>query len=57
LEKRQIYAQLMEGTARQLQDEEAAMRTEIQKYETEIKSVRVESSQTEQALANKEKSS
>jgi len=57
LEKRQIYAQLMEDTARQLQEEEAAMRQEIQKYEAEIKSVRVESSQTEQALANKEKSS
>ena len=47
----------MEETARQLQDEEAAMRQEIQKYEAEIKSVRSESSQTEQALANKEKSS
>jgi len=43
----------MEDTARQLQDEEAAMRQEIQKYEAEIKSVRSESSHTEQALANK----
>jgi len=33
------------------------MRQEIQKYEAEIKSVRSESSQTEQALAYKEKSS
>ena len=56
-EKRQMHALMYKEVTAQLEQEEASMRQEILKFESEIKTVKTESSQTEQALANKEKSS
>ena len=48
---------MLQEATQQLQIEENEMKQEIQKQEFEIKTVKTEASQMEQALAHKEKSS